>query len=335
VKYLILVTLVFLGSQNHAQALPLLSENAGVEVAKNIILYPDHLDKNLVYFIPNSSVLARDRAGLPQFGLTYWGLSNGGNLANAGAWVSFTMKLASDDDQKAALESVIRSGKRVAVIPAQEATIGINEKSGGNPAPALFTEIHFADKGPQMDQEAGVNMVLTGVGAKVFRKAIETPQALTVNYCYKVMGLSPAFDASISVNMKRVYEYFEANYSNGWWWTRLDIQHITEELRKNREVVITINGGDATMEEYVRKVAESIISRVFVPELKMEPGSPHNSGWGFSRFSLRSVNKKELDQETWNYTQRDKVYHSNCVAMSLKDVKPHKNELVRDADAAE
>ena len=318
---------------NQAQALPLLAENAGIMVDDIITAYPDDKDPNLVYFMPNSSVMARDAENLPQFGLTYWGLSNGGPIDQAGGYMTFTARLYPDASQKRALDGLRAQGKRVAVIPVQASTMGITStKPGSTPLSNLFSEFNFAAKAGVMEQEVGVNAALTGIGAKVFKAAIDTPQLIKADYCYKVTGLGPNFDATITANMSRVYDYFSASYSSGWL-SKKTISVEVEKLRQANAIKIVINGGDAKMEEYVQKIAETIVQRIFTPELKTGPGpAGGDGGWSFSRYSLNLTHKEENKEETWQYIRRDLVDREFCANVALKDLKPYKDQLVRDAD---
>ncbi|MGZ3711437.1 MAG: hypothetical protein ACXVBE_06755 [Bdellovibrionota bacterium] len=319
-----------------AHALPLLAQNAGIYVNDLITAYPDHEDPSLVYFMPNSSSMAKDAAGLPQFGFTYWGLSNGGPIADAGAYLSFTMRLNPDESMKRALDDLRAHGKRIAVVPVQAATVGITTtQPGAQPLGALFKEFNFAKMAGRAEDEVGVNAVMTGIGAKVFKAAIDTPQLFKMDYCYKVQGLGPNFDASIHVDFARVYDHFEANASGGSWFTSWSIHTEVEKLRQQGVVRIQINGGDAKMDEYVQKVAEKIVERIFKPELSASPGSGGGNGgssFSFSRFSLSVTHKEELKQEDWSYTKRELVEREFCANMSIKDIKPVKDQLVRDAD---
>lgn len=317
-----------------AFALPLLAESAGIYVNDVVTAYPDHEDPSLVYVMPNSSMMAKDAAGLPQFGFTYWGLSNGGNIADAGAYLSFTARLTPDESMKRALEGLRQQGKRIALLPVQSSLVGLTSTRNGSPLGDLFKEFNFSRVGGRAEDEIGVNAVLNGVGAKVFKAAIDTPQLFKMDYCYKVQGLGPNFDAKIMVRFDKVYDHFAASVSTGGWFSRVNIQTEIEKLEQRGDVKITINGGDAKREEYIRKLVETIVARVFKPELSNSPAAAGGGGgWSFSRYSLSYTHREELHEENWSWKIRDNIEREFCTAISLKDIKPHKAELVRDADA--
>lgn len=325
------------GTPTSAHALPLLSQNAAQNVSSALTLYPDHENPNLFYFMPNSSAFAKDeKTGLPVFGLTYWGLSNGGPLADAGAYMVFSLRLQSDSDQKAALQAAIASGKKIAVLPVMKSIVGLSttKPGGAPPLGRLFDEFNFSRAAGTAEAEVAVNSVMTGVGAKVMRSMIETEAALKIDYCYTVQGLGPDFDAKVEVDWSRVYEDFQFHASGGWWWTRFQIDKQVEKLKQDNAVRIEINGGTAADEEYVKSVADKIVARLFNPELSMTPtGSlPLEAGWSFSRFQLKFTDKSELKKEVFTIKRRDMVEREFCVPMTLKDIASYKDKLVKDAD---
>jgi hypothetical protein len=321
---------------NTSSALPLLAENAAVNTYEALTLYPDHEDANKFYFMPNSSTFVRDAStGLPAFGLTYWGLSNGGSLADAGAYMVFALRLHSNPTQKAALEKAMAEGKGIAVLPVQSSLIGLNStQSAQPPLSRLFEEFNFSKKGGRAEDEIGVNSIMTGLGAKVFRSAIDNPMLLKIDYCYMVTGLGPDFDAKIKINWRRVYEHFETHASGGGLFFKWQVDVAIEKLRQQNAVSIEINGGNSTDEEYVRTVVKDVIERLFKAELEATPapGAKPAGFFSFSRFSLKFTKKEELKEEVWTLKRRDLIEREFCVPVSLTEISKHKNELVRNAD---
>ncbi len=316
-------------------ALPLLAQSTGLNVLNALTLYPDSENPNLFYFMPNSSEFARERSsGLPSFGFTYWGLEDPRNT-DAGGYMVFSMRLQSDADQKIALNAAIASGKQIAVLPVQESTIGITSTntSAGVPLGVLFNEFHFSHRAGRAEDEVRVKAVLTKTGPKGMKNINENPAILKVDYCYKVQGLGPNFDASITVDWKRVYDDFQAHASAGGFWHRWSIDAEVEKLRENRIVQIEINGGNAKDEEYVKGVADQIVTKLFVPELQSTPTSSSGSGgWSFSRYSLKLTSREELKQEHWIMKRRDLVDREFCVPLVLNEIHNYKNQLVKNAD---
>ena len=337
-KALITLLILIMGVQNQANALPLLAENEAINDWGNLTLYPDHEDPKKFYYFPNSSRLVRDENDVPLFNFTYWGLGNG-PLNQAGAYMVFVSKLKSDSEQVTSIKKFLKTKKGgVAVLPVMQSMITLRStKKGRPPLQKIFDEINFPPYGGRAEDEAGISAVLTGVGAKVFRATLlkKPNAALKVDYCYKVQGLGPDMDAKITVNMKRVYEHFQANagFKGNLWW-RASVKYEVEKLKDKRFVNWEINGGNATDEEYVQTIVTQIIKRMFKPELSTKPSSGSKSSWGFSWFSFNAngVKREELKNEVWNIKRRDLVTREFCVPLVLRDIDNYRDDLVIDAD---
>ncbi|MEK2646774.1 hypothetical protein [Bdellovibrio sp. BCCA] len=316
-------------------AVPLFGETAGTIKNGILTLYRDHANLNKVYFFPNSTRFSADNSGVPLFNFVYWGLEN---PASGGAYMTMTTHLASDTDQKAALDTYMKEHPEVevAVLPIKSSTIGLQTTAAGaQPLSDLFKEFNFAQHGGRAEDEIGVNSVLTSVGAKAF-KALLTKSAgsalLKMDYCYKVQGFGPNMDASIRVNMKRVYEYFQASHSGGWGWFSWSIQSVVEKLHAERAIEITMNGGDAKEWEYLQKISETITARMFVPELAATPVTATAPSNRLFHFGGGSVRKEELQTETWNWKRTDLEERDFCTAVVIKDLDKYRDRLVISAD---
>ena len=201
-------------------------------------------------------------------------------------------------------------------------------------ASKLFEEFQFAQRAGRAEDEVGVNAVMTGIGAKVFKAALDNPQLIKMDYCYKVTGLGPNMVGKIHVKWDKVYEHFRANYSGGGWYFRSSISVEVEKLKLDNLVWISLDGGDATEWEKMRELTNTIIARLFVPELSNTPGNGGGGGgWSFSRVKLGYTRREELKEETWHIRKRDLIDREFCSNMAAKDLSQYKDKIVRDADA--
>jgi hypothetical protein len=337
IKNLVLWPMIFCFTQSVATfALPLMAENAAQKVSSVLTLYPDHIDPNLVYFMPNSSMFATEAStGLPEFSFTYYGLDKGVLSPDAGAYMVFDLRLHSDADQKAALDAVIASGKHIAVLPVQSSTIGLTSTAtGGLPLGPYFKEFNFAKMAGRAEDEVAVNAILTGLGAKVFKASIESSALLKVDYCYMVEGLGPNFDARIDLDWVRIYDDLKTHFDVGFWFVRASIDAELERLRQSDAIHIQINGGDAALDEYVKQTADKIVERLFKNDLSMTPTNPAgNQGSSFENLTLAYTHREELKHESWSLTKRDLVKREFCVPLLLNDIHNNSSKLVHNADA--
>lgn len=329
-------SIALIGTQ--AQALPLLAESAALRAGNALTLYPDHQDPNKFYFMPNSSRIGRDQRGVPTFSFTYYGLDKG-DLSQAGALMVYVGRLASDNDQAQALSHFLRTNPRagVAVLPIRESIVTLNSTTGQTPLKPLFSEFNFAAKGGRAEDEIGINAILTGIGAKLFKASLlaEVGAALKYDMCYKVQGLGPAMDGKIFVRMDRVYDHFKASASGGFLWWRASINTEIEKLWKSKAVNWEINGGDAKDEDYIREATRMIVERMFKPEIAMGPSSGSSTVWDRATpftFGGTYTRREEHDVETWTVKKRSLVENEYCLPLTIKDIQDYRNQCVVNAD---
>jgi hypothetical protein len=311
-----------------AHAVPLFGETAGTIKEGVLTLYKDSIDTKKVYFFPNSTRFSVDAAKVPLLNYVYW---------DAGAYMSLTTHLASDGNQQSALDNYMKNHPEmeVAVLPIQSSVIGLQTTATDQkPLSSLFSEFNFARVGGRAEDEIGVNAVLTPTGARAFTALLKKAQGgskLKFDYCYTIQGFGPNMDATISVNMRRVYDYFEAGHSGGFGWFSWSIKAIVEKLKDERAIRITMNGGDAKEWEVLNAVAETITARLFVPELSASPVSMASENRPF-HFGVGSVHKEELKTETWNFVHRDLEEREFCTAVAVKDLDGFIDKLVVSID---
>jgi hypothetical protein len=336
-KSMALFALAAFGALNGIQsafALPLLAENAAQNVGGLLTVYPDHENPNLFYFAPNSSGVAKsEESGLPRFSLINIVRDQKPEESALGGYMTFTLKLKSNAEQADALKKFIDAGHKVAVLPVMSSTINVKKNdSGAVPLAELFRQLNYSKTGGLMESEIGVNSTLTYVGSKVLTATIDTGSIFNMDYCYMIQGLGPNFDATIYVNMSRVYNHFKAEFRSGSFFHRAQITAEVEKLIKDKKVDVIINGGETKDRDYVYALTERIVARVFVPELKMVPTNSGDggSGWNFSRYSFSTTHKHEDDTERWTFKGRENQRATFCTNIGLEDVRTHKNALVKD-----
>lgn len=318
-------------------AVPLFGESEGTIKEGILTLYKDHADPKKVYFFPNSTKFSKDNSGVPLFNFVFWGISNPTPETPPGAYLTMATHLASDPDQQKALDNYIAAhpDMQVAVLPIKSSTVGLKSTSPGDlPLKALFSEFNFSKVGGRAEDEIGINAVLTPVGARAFKGLLKPEvggQKLKIDYCYITQGFGPNMDATVSVDMRRVYDYFEANHSGGWGFWGWHIKAIVEKLNDGRTIRIEKNGGDAKDWEILNTVTADIVNRLFKPELT---ASPVSAASGNSWFSINAsvVHKEELKSEVWRYLRRDLEDREYCTAISIKDLAPYLSTIVVDAD---
>lgn len=337
-KKSILIGVLGLMTFGRAYAIPLFGETAGTIKEGILTLNRDSQNPKKVYFFPNSTKFSVDSQNVPLFNFVYWGLGSPANGADgAGAYMTLSTHLASDTSQQAALDNYMKNhpDMEVAVLPIKKSMIGLQTMVPNElPLKALFSEFDFAKVGGRAEDEIGINAVLTSVGARAFKALLTNDLAgskIKFDYCYTIQGLGPNMDATVSVDMRRVYDYFELNHTGGWGWFAWSIKTVVEKLKDDRAITITMNGGDAKEWEVLNTIAATITERLFKPELTASQVSPASTNNMFN-FGAGGVHKEELKNETWNLVRRDLEDREFCTAVVVKDLQGHLDKLVTKAD---
>lgn len=333
-KLFILLSIILAGIQA-SWGVPLLGETSGTIKEGLVTLYKDSENPNKVYFFPNSTAIVKDQRGLPLFNFVFW---KNQSSAVDGAYLTLTTKLQNSPEMNLAINNYLSAHPQaeVAVLPIKSSTIGLQTTDPTKiPLSTIFKEFNFSKVGGVVESQIGVNAILTDTGARVLKSLLKKEsgsQLIKFDYCYNVQGYGPNMNASIKINMKRVYEYFENSHSGGWGWFSWQIKSIIEKLHQDNHIAITMNGGDATKWEVLEKVANSIVSRLFSnPEL--QSNQVHIAG-GNRLFTLGvgSVKKEELKEEVWNFIRRDLETREFCTAVSVNELYPFIDQIVTEAE---
>ncbi len=324
-----------------AFALPIFSENRAIRLASGVVLYPDSEDPKLVYYFPGTGALKSDRNGLPLFGMTYWGLrrsATGEITANpdSGAFISFDAALGFTDEQRAEVTAQLGADGRVAVLPIQASTIELNSTaSGGIPLGKFFQEFNLSRRGGQADADIALNAVLNGVGARLFATQLKNPMFMKFDYCYQSLGLSPLFKGVVHLNWKTVYETLKMSYSNGGFFSRREVSVTIQKLIRDGALEIRIDAApesEAKYEDFVMKVANLLMERMFKNEIPLTAPASGGSTWSFYRIGLDYGRTEVSEDIAVTFLRREQKTFEACVPISIGGVKDHFSDVVRTAD---
>jgi hypothetical protein len=306
----------------NVQALPILTEsmNGSGSLAT---LYQDHENPHKVYFMPNRGGLQKDSSGTPEFGLSYWGLKE---PEKAGGFMAGIFNLWTGEELQNAIDAQIRNGKQVAVLPVQSSYIHFADKDGNRIMQTMFSEVDLPPFSGRAEDSFGIQATLTRQGAIYLASLLKNgATGAKLSYCYDVTGLSPLFDATISLNYHKVYRHFLAKASGGRLWWKWSIRNEVEKLLEDKSVVIKINGGDAKQKDYVMALVDRFINKFFDPILENRRNSA-GSRWGVSYTKI--VEDRDLN---FSITEREIIEREYCVDVGLGQLKdfPH---LIVNAD---
>ena len=306
----------------NVQALPILTESVN-GLGSLATLYQDHENPNKVYFMPNRGGLQKDSSGTPEFGLTYWGLKG---PEKAGGFMAGIFNLWTGEELQKAIDAQIRNGKQVAVLPVQSSYIHFADKDGNRIMQTMFSEVDLPPFSGRAEDSFGIQAILTGQGAIYLASLLKNgATGAKLSYCYEVTGLSPLFNATISLNYHKIYKHFLGQASGGRLWWKWSIRNEVEKLIEDKSIVIKINGGDAKQKDYVMALVDRFATKFFDPILESRRNSA-GSRWGIS--DTKIVEDRDLH---FSITEREIIEREYCVDVGLGQLKdfPH---LIVNAD---
>lgn len=296
----------------NALALPILTEsmNGSGSIAT---IYQDSENPNKVYFMPNRGSIQVGANGVPEFGLTYWGLKD---PANAGGFMAGIFNLSTGADLQKAIDLQRAQGREVSVLPVQSSYIHFADKNGNRIMETMFSEVDLPPFSGRAEDSFGFQATLTGTGARAIGSLLKSgANAATVAYCYEVTGLSPVFNATIQLNYNKIYTHFQAQARGGRGWWKWSIRTEIEKLIEDKSIVIKINGGDAKQKDYVMSLADRFISKFFDPILENRRNS---AGGRFGVSYTRIVEDRDL---SFSLTEREMIERDYCVNVGLGQLK--------------
>lgn len=296
-----------------ATALPILSESED-GMGRLATILPDHEDKKTRYFFPNMGGPQMNSAGEPRFAMSYWDAN--GNV-DGGGFMSGIFGLAVGGELKDAIKENREKGFKVSVIPVQRSYIRFMQNAEGERVMEdIFKEVDIPPFSGRPEDSIGISASLTGHGGKaIAQQLLATGYAAKLDYCYVVKGVSPVFDAKITMNYKKVYTHFAMQASGGRWWYKWSIRKEVEKLIESRDIKIEINGGDATKYDYMMALADRMVTRFMVPVLENRR-VPASGKYGISHTTII-----EDREETFQVKQREIIDREYCVALGMDEIK--------------
>jgi hypothetical protein len=267
------------------------------EVAKSgpyMVVYKDHADPKLFYYIPRFAELAKKDDGSLIFGHQLF-RRDPNNPKDGFSVYNFTVRSVMPgveyENTKKELEQMVGSAVSIVPIPGFDlrgkpltdlsyVQIGGNVQSmGGN----LFTDL-------------AVSLTFIEDCEPDMSKLFKSNAGWTGEIDYKLTGALPVFLAKITANWHAVQEHFRSQVSVKYWFVSANISYETQKLIQNGVIKVDIIGGTAEDKDKVWTLANKIAERLFVQTLQPAPLPDHPSG-SVICFSL-NFSKTEEDKVT-------------------------------------
>lgn len=224
--------------------------DAALEV-HGLTVYRDYNDKSRFYYLPKSPRLAMD-GGQPMFQLLlYRDVAESEAESAAGGFLTMTTDLGvpSATLQETARELSSRFGVQalLAPVPVKGGSVrvtALDSAAAGGEAGAepRFVESLIASGMPSLygEQRAVFTAELSRKGAALMKAAIQGDGATPVVLVYELqyIGLLPAYDVTIKIKFRQVYEHLRTRMQMNTLWFRSDVDRELESLVKSGSIDI-------------------------------------------------------------------------------------------------
>jgi hypothetical protein len=247
--------------------------------------------------------------------MSYWDAQSDGT--KGGGYLSGVFNLSVGGELRESINEIRQQGYRISVLPVQRSFIRfMQDREGEQVFNNIFDEVSLPPYSGRAEDSIGLSATLTPIGGRVLsQQLLQTGFGSALEYCYTVKGVSPVFNAKISLNYNKVYRHFLAQARGGRWWWKWNVRTEVEKLVESGDIKIEINGGDAQKYDYIMALADRMATKFFEPVLENRRGSvPGRMGVSLT------VIVEERDQ-SFELTQREIIERDYCVALGMDDIK--------------
>ncbi len=292
----------------------------------NAILFKDHAEPNVYYYMPNQPRLAYWPDGTPK--LTFLKYTKAGKEESKGGILHFFVKYGLDEKElnkvrqeltkinpKATIKGplVFKKGSFLVI----SAAVG----EGG----AFTRKIIGEGKAPLISgSEVSVSIAVTPEGATFLEEALRQPTyPVSVRFEMTYEGLTPKYQATATIHWSKVREYFD-QYSKWkiykkkklgvWTWYvesgTGEYREIKDELSSMGAVSIDITGEDQNLDGLMQSLVDTIMREMFDTKLDLpeeDEGEKGEEGKEQDRpYGVSTTRKKVSRTDDWtiNMTKR-------------------------------
>lgn len=207
--------------------------DAPIGPIKGLVIYRDHQDKSLFYYVPERPRLAMNE-GVPEFVFLRYKRDITDNpdfdpdtkQSLGGGFLAFTVDLGVTDEQlneiKQELSQFADGAVKLTPISFRKGTVRLSltkdaaEKDATQPKGLQFIEEIYGATKPSLIgfNRATFSVVLSEEGATLFQAALKAGiSPIGVIYDLEFLGLSPAFNVRITAEYHRIYEHLELSFA--------------------------------------------------------------------------------------------------------------------------
>lgn len=210
--------------------------DAPIGPINGLMIYRDHADPDLFYYVPERPRLARNEGGVPEFIFLKYRRDVTDNAdfdpdvkqSLGGGFLAFTVDLGVDDEELAAMKSELgrfaTGTVKLTPIGFRKGSVRLTITKDAADAPdaqanaprglTFFEEVYGATKPSLFGfNRATFAVVLSQEAATLFEAALKSGiSPIGVIYDLEFLGLRPAFHVKITAEYKRIYDSLEIEF---------------------------------------------------------------------------------------------------------------------------
>lgn len=251
----------------------------------NAILFRDHADPNIYYYMPNQPRLAYWPDGTPK--LTFLKYTKAGKEESKGGILHFFVKYGLEEQELAKVRQELAKINPKATIKGplvfKKGSFLVVSAAVGEGG-AFTRKIIGEGKAPLISgSEVSVSIAVTPEGATFLEEALRQPTyPVSVRFEMTYEGLTPKYQATATIHWSKVREYFD-QYSKWkiykkkklglWtWYVRTgtgELREIKDELTSKGAVRVDITGEDQNLDSLMQSLVDTIMREMFETKLDL------------------------------------------------------------------
>jgi hypothetical protein len=215
------------------------------------MLFKDHKDEHGYHYMPLSPRIANWPDGTPKFSFQQY-VRTGKEITGGVLHFLVTYALTDEDMREAEqeLRKIDEEGIIIGPVPFTKGEFHIISSTAGEGG--IFTrKVTGTGKAPLLaGAEAAVSIALNEEGSTFLMESFKKPTSdVSVQFVMTYQGLTPAYEASLTVEWDKVYDHKEFNIEVGNFLTSAKIQGVFDDLKESGAIVLDVMGEDTKMDD--------------------------------------------------------------------------------------
>jgi hypothetical protein len=233
--------------------------------AGNVMLFKDHADEHGYHYMPLSPRIANWPDGTPKFSFLQY-VRTGKEVTGGVLHFLVTYALTDEDLREAEkeLRKIDEEGIIIGPVPFTKGDFHIISSTAGEGG--IFTrKVTGTGKAPLLaGAEAAVSIALNEEGSTFLMESFKRPTSdVSVQFVMTYQGLTPAYEASLTVEWDKVYDHKEFKVEVGNFFTSAKIQGVFDDLKESGAIVLEVTGEDTKMDDLLTTAYNILTQMMF------------------------------------------------------------------------